>query len=86
MDDRMKKIEKKWNRLREGDADFTATDGLDDVDYLFQKVKELEQDLSLNASMLARQTDLAREAEIKVKELRSRVAELEEWCGAFKDI
>ncbi len=22
----------------------------------------------------------------KVKELRTRVAELEEWCGAFKDI
>ncbi len=58
MDDRMKEIEKKWNRLREGDADFTATDGLDDVDYLLQKVKEL----------------------------RARVAELEEWCGAFKDI
>ena len=32
-------------------------------------IEELREELSLNAKMLSRQTDLAREAEIRVKEL-----------------
>ncbi len=40
------------------------------------RIKELETDLKLNASMLAKQTDLAREAETSVKETE-RLYELE---------
>ena len=43
-----------------------------------KRVKELEEDLKLNATMLAKQTDLAREAEIRVMELETRNKELEE--------
>lgn len=37
------------------------------------KVKELESDLKLNASMLAKQTNLAREAEISLAKLKEAI-------------
>ena len=46
------------------------------------RVKELESDLKLNASMLARQCDLAREAEARVKELQDAIEE-HQWTRKF---
>ena len=37
------------------------------------RIKELEADLKFNSSMLAKQTDLAREAEIRVMELKKEL-------------
>jgi hypothetical protein len=37
------------------------------------RVRGLENDLNLNASMLARQCDLARDAEVRVKELEDAI-------------
>lgn len=37
------------------------------------RIRELEDDLKLNASMLAKQCDLAREAEARVKELEDAI-------------
>jgi len=45
---------------------------LDQIFALEKRVKELENDLKLNASMLAKQCDAAREAEAKVKELENK--------------
>ena len=48
------------------------------------RIKELEGDLKLNSSLLAKQTDLARESEIKLAEARRKIKELEEkkkWRG-----
>ena len=43
------------------------------ISTLEEKVKELESDLKLNASMLAKQCDLAREAESRLKKLQEAV-------------
>lgn len=54
---------------------------------LREKMTELESDLKLNASMLARQTDIAREAEIRVKELEEGIEkawQLSTWAAYIK--
>ena len=48
----------------------------DDIKYLLSHIKELELDLTVNASMLARQCDLAKEAETKAKELENELAKI----------
>jgi chromosome segregation ATPase len=48
---------------------------------LIDEIKDLEADLSLNASMLAHQCDLSREAETRVMELEYDNKRLEKWVG-----
>ncbi len=43
---------------------------------LLERIKELETDLSLNKSMLSKQTDLAREAEAKAMEAQAELTRI----------
>lgn len=51
------------------DAGFQLLGASKEIARLNARVRELEADLKLNAAMLAKQCDLAREAEARVKEL-----------------
>ena len=51
-----------------------------------KRIEELEKDLALNARMLARQCDMAREAEFQASLLEERVEKLEAAIAAIKDI
>ena len=51
-----------------------------------KRIEELEKDLALNARMLARQCDMAREAEFQASILQERVEKLEAAIAAIKDI
>jgi chromosome segregation ATPase len=48
---------------------------IQDAYWLIQRVKELESDLALNASMLAKQCDLARESETERERLSKELIE-----------
>jgi hypothetical protein len=56
------------------DAEFIAA-AHEALPYWLQRVRELEQDLSINNGLLARQTDLAREAECRLIEVDAKEAE-----------
>ncbi len=56
------------------------------IDQLKQAIAEKEQELKLNASMLAKQTDMAREAEIKEMEAKRRAKELKEGIRHIVDV
>ncbi len=78
MDERMKEIEERWPFLfpldrSKGELVDAIVASNKDIFYLTKQVEELEHDLSLNASLLARQTDMAREAEIRVMELEEAI-------------
>ena len=51
-----------------------------------KRIEELEKDLALNAKMLARQCDMAREAEFQASILQERVKKLEAAIAAIKDM
>jgi prefoldin subunit 5 len=51
-----------------------------------KRIEELEKDLALNAKMLARQCDMAREAEFQASILQERVEKLQAAIAAIKDI
>jgi len=58
-----------------------TVDCIGDYEDLEKRMKELESDLKLNAKMLGRQTDLAREAETKVMELKRRLESKKRMLG-----
>jgi len=49
-----------------------------EFEWLISRIKELEADLKLNASMLARQCDLARDAETRAEKAEASKAKLKE--------
>ncbi len=56
-----------------------------------EKIKEIEEEIAdahLSGNMVAAEFTVTHIEYLlqKVKELRARVAELEEWCGSYKDI
>jgi hypothetical protein len=59
------------SKLEEIENNWEVSGYVNDIEaqWLISRVKELEADLKLNSSMLAKQCDLAREAEARVKEL-----------------
>ena len=57
-----------------------------DLETAEKRIEELEKDLALNAKMLARQCDMAREAEFQASILQERVEKLEAAIAAIKDM
>lgn len=60
-----------------GMCESCGVEGLAEIERLENRIKELEADLSTNATLLARQCDLAREAERKVLAAERKIKELE---------
>lgn len=73
MDINMEKIEKEFKE--------TGHIRVLQSEWIISHVRELELDLTVNASMLARQCDLSREAETKVKELEASNKKMEMWVA-----
>ncbi len=69
---RVKELEESWANY----ANTLLDKAIKEKEKLEAKVRELEVDLKLNASMLAKQTDLAREAETKARELEKGIQEI----------
>ena len=51
----------------------------EEVEKQYKEIANLKKDLALNASMLARQCDLAREAETEAKRLRNALIEITDY-------
>ena len=68
------------------DGLFTVRDLEMELETAEQRIEDLEKDLVLNARMLAKQTDEAREAEFQASILQERVETLEAAIAAIRDI
>ncbi len=96
----LEEIEKRWRYGSEylKHCKHILPQDMKDIHWLMRRLKELEEqkkfltiqnsdlreDLKFNASMLARQTDLAREAETRVKELEVDLCKLEKDIVYYK--
>ncbi len=97
MNPTIEEIEERWEMPNADDLDWN--DAKDDIQRLIQGVKNLEADLALNKSMLAHQTNLAREAEPRTMKLETSMIkhfqdehlagdgpEIDRWKKKVKDL